>query len=70
MALGVVNGGLGLKLARESDGYIIAYGVVSGLVFLAYFGFKACSFFRAPKASIGGAGPKRENSRDARRPYP
>jgi hypothetical protein len=70
MVLGVVNGGLGLKLARESDGYIIAYGVVSGLVFLAYFGFKACSFFRAPKTHIGGAGPKRENSRDAQRPYP
>ena len=56
MVLGVVNGGLGLELARESDGYIIAYGVVSGLAFLAYFGFKACSFFRAPKAPFGGPG--------------
>jgi hypothetical protein len=70
MVLGVVNGGLGLELARESNGYIIAYGVVSGLIFLAYFGFKAFSFFRASKAPIGGAEAKRVNSRGPQRPYP
>lgn len=55
MALGVINGGLGLQLARESDGPVIAYSVVAGVVFFCYTGFKVCNFFRggvhtAPRA--------------------
>ncbi|KAL2158046.1 hypothetical protein VTH06DRAFT_4856 [Thermothelomyces fergusii] len=46
MGLGVVNGGLGLKLAREADGPVIAYSVISGVVFLGYLGYKLCRFFR------------------------
>lgn len=70
MILGVINGGLGLELARESDGYIIAYGVVSGIVFMGYFGFKAFRHYRTPEAPIDGEGPKRVNSKGPRRPYP
>lgn len=70
MVLGVLNGGFGLQLASESQGYIIAYAVVSVVVFLTYFGFKAWKFFYTPKGSIDGAESKRENSRGSRRPYP
>lgn len=40
MALGVVNGGLGLQLAGAGNGPVIAYGVVAGVVFVAYAAFK------------------------------
>jgi len=46
MALGVINGGIGLRLAQESDGPVIAYSVVAGVVFFCYTGFKVCNFFR------------------------
>lgn len=46
MALGVINGGLGLQLAREENGLVIAYGVVAGVVYLAYIGYKTGLFFR------------------------
>jgi len=39
MALAIINGGLGLKLAANSRGGNIAYGVVSGVVTLAYVAF-------------------------------
>lgn len=46
MVLGVINGGLGLQLANEEDGPIIAYSVISGVVFLGYLAYKLCQFFR------------------------
>ncbi|KAL2168287.1 hypothetical protein VTG60DRAFT_206 [Thermothelomyces hinnuleus] len=46
MVLGVINGGLGLKLTGEEDGPVIAYSVISGVVFLGYLGYKLCRFFR------------------------
>jgi hypothetical protein len=39
--LGVVNGGLGLKLAANSHGGEIAYGVVAGVMAIAYAGIVA-----------------------------
>jgi hypothetical protein len=36
MILGVINGGLGLKLAANSKNGEIAYGVVAGVVALLY----------------------------------
>lgn len=36
IALGMVNGGLGLKLAQNTNGGIIAYAVVAGLAGLVY----------------------------------
>ncbi|KAH9904209.1 hypothetical protein F4778DRAFT_734414 [Xylariomycetidae sp. FL2044] len=38
MVLGVVNGGLGLALARAGTGFVIAYSVVAAAVFLIYAG--------------------------------
>ncbi|KAK4231201.1 hypothetical protein QBC38DRAFT_506922 [Podospora fimiseda] len=37
MMLGVVNGGLGLKLSEERSSLVIAYSVVAGIIFLCYF---------------------------------
>jgi len=51
MVLGVINGGLGLRLVKEDDGPVIAYGVISGVVFLGYIGFKACHFFRRGRST-------------------
>lgn len=34
---GIVNGGLGLQLAYQSKGFIIAYSVVAGVIALVYF---------------------------------
>jgi hypothetical protein len=66
MILGVINGGSGLQLSRERDSLIIAYSVVAGVIFLAYFLFKGWAvFFRNNKA--GDASPKVENP--PRRPY-
>ncbi|KAJ5047068.1 uncharacterized protein L3040_002912 [Drepanopeziza brunnea f. sp. 'multigermtubi'] len=48
--LGVINGGLGLKLARNSPNGVIAYSVVAGVVGLAYV--LMCVFKRK-----GGAPP-------------
>ncbi len=45
MVLGVINGGLGLQLAQESNGPVIAYAVIAGVVFVVYAGFKTWSFF-------------------------
>ncbi|KAF2101874.1 hypothetical protein NA57DRAFT_64539 [Rhizodiscina lignyota] len=36
ITLGIINGGLGLKLAGNTKGGEIAYGVVAGIVWLAY----------------------------------
>ena len=36
--LAVINGGLGLKLARNTRGGEIAYGVVAGVALLVYLG--------------------------------
>ena len=38
MILGIVNGGLGLQLAGTATGYVIAYSVVAGVMFLGYLG--------------------------------
>ncbi len=55
MVLGVVNGGLGLQLAQESNGPIIAYSVVAAVVFLAYAGYKSLAFLRSGKGTAAGA---------------
>ncbi|KAL6887043.1 hypothetical protein GGI43DRAFT_426070 [Trichoderma evansii] len=37
LIVGIVNGGLGLQLAYQSKGLIIAYSVVAGVIVLVYF---------------------------------
>jgi len=36
--LGMINGGLGLRLAAAQRSYLIAYGVFAGLIGVAYIG--------------------------------
>ncbi|KAK3382893.1 hypothetical protein B0T24DRAFT_645424 [Lasiosphaeria ovina] len=56
MVLGIVNGGLGLQLSNERNSLIIAYSVVAGVIFLAYFVVKGWSTLRKRKGPVGGPG--------------
>ncbi|KGO44401.1 Cytochrome b561/ferric reductase transmembrane [Penicillium expansum] len=51
LGLGVVNGGIGLNLSRsgsgDSRGALIGYGVVTGIVYVGYFGILAFKAFNA-----------------------
>ncbi|KAH7258024.1 hypothetical protein BKA59DRAFT_491452 [Fusarium tricinctum] len=50
MILGIVNGGFGLKLAGQtSEIWIIAYGVVAGVLIMAYIGSIAYMLIVAPR---------------------
>lgn len=53
MALGVINGGLGLKLAREDNGPIIAYAVIAGVIYSGYLGYKLWRFFYHGTPAVG-----------------
>jgi len=61
LVLGVVNGGLGLRMSMERDSIIIAYGVIAAIVFLVWFAVKGWSVYRR-----GSKGQPREVPR---RPY-
>ncbi|KAK0618260.1 hypothetical protein B0T17DRAFT_592096 [Bombardia bombarda] len=63
MTLGVVNGGLGLQLSNERTGLVIAYSVVAGVIFLAYFIVKVW-------AAIGGRQRGRQFVNCASHTYP
>lgn len=73
MALGVINGGLGLVLARERDSLKVAYGVVAAITFLVYFLVKAYKTFAAiaqrRNVRIAGASHKDSIMPPPRRPY-
>lgn len=56
MLLGVVNGGLGLKLSGSSDSLVVAYAVVSAIVAVLYISLKAFTSFRKRRNARGGAG--------------
>lgn len=43
MILGLVNGGLGMQLARSSRNSMIVYGVIAGIVLVLYLGASAYS---------------------------
>jgi len=46
MALGVINGGLGIKLAGSGLGFKIAYSVVAAVMFVAYIASIALGMVR------------------------
>lgn len=58
MILAVINGGLGLRLADNTDGGKIAYGVVAGVMGVAYIA--AVGFKR--KGSVSGPVIKQERT--------
>ena len=47
MALGVINGGLGLSLAGASTALMAAYAAVAAIVFVCYVAAKGVGFLRA-----------------------
>jgi hypothetical protein len=79
MVLGVVNGGLGLRLAGAPERFRIAYGVVAGFMFVVYVGYKLWRYFDHGKRNIsatdndtdrskeGSAGIPKRQSRQSRR---
>lgn len=57
MLLGIINGGLGLKLSNASDSLVVAYAVVSAIIAVLYIALKSFSSFRK-RRNVGGKGPK------------
>ena len=50
VTLGIINGGLGLRLAGNTTGGEIAYGVVAGVIWLAWMGVAVWGTrFKKPK---------------------
>ena len=56
MVLGVINGGLGLKLSSASDSLVVAYAVVSAIVAVLYVALKGFTSFRKRRNARGGSG--------------
>lgn len=69
ITLGIINGGLGLRLARitgmgaPSDGQMVAYGVVGGVMWLAYVGAAVYGEVRRGRQS-SWASPPASKERD------
>lgn len=66
MLLGVVNGGLGLQLAHAGNSLIVAYSVVTGVMFLLYAICRTLASIRKKQADGRGhgrvqSGPKNED---------
>jgi hypothetical protein len=64
MVLGVVNGGLGLQLALADNSLIIAYSVVSAVIFLVYAIGKVLVSIRRKQAANPRGGGKRNGQKD------
>ena len=66
MVCGVVNGGLGLKLAANSHNGIVAYGVMAGALGVLYI---AIMVFRVGRrqSSVAERGRRRTGLRTSRR---
>jgi hypothetical protein len=47
---GIINGGLGLQLANNTNSGETIYGVVAGVLFVAYIGALLYARFKAKKA--------------------
>ncbi|KAI1432625.1 iron reductase domain protein [Xylaria sp. CBS 124048] len=59
MVLGIINGGLGLKLSNASKSLVTAYAAIAAIIFIAYIGG---AFFaevkRRKRTELGDNGPK------------
>ena len=60
--LGIVNGGLGLKLGSVETRYVIAYGVVAGIIGIAYLAsIIRGEIVRSRQLSVANSGPEKIN---------
>lgn len=50
LALGIINGGLGLRLASSSTAWVVAYSVIAGLMTVLYIGALVFKRMRSPRA--------------------
>lgn len=55
MALGIVNGGLGMQLASTATKYRIAYAVVSGVLGGLYIGSAIWGIIKSRRAPIASS---------------
>ncbi|KAK4105607.1 iron reductase domain protein [Parathielavia hyrcaniae] len=67
MALGTINGGLGLRLARAPDRFLIAYGTVAGIVYACYAGYKLYIFFRRGNGNVATTDNDTDKSKEGPR---
>lgn len=67
MALGVINGGLGLQLTNAGDGLIIAYSIVAAVMFLAYALVKTIVSMRRKPQGDAGSNRRKESGAESSR---
>ena len=74
MALGVINGGLGLQVVGASTSIVVAYAVIAAIVFVVYVVTKLITSFRR-RVHVGGSkeaghmSPQEITMSPPRRPY-
>lgn len=54
ITLGIINGGLGLRLSENTKGGEIAYGVVAGFMWLLWMAVSIASYVRSMKQQTSG----------------
>ena len=71
LALGVINGGVGLQMAQERNSLVIAYSIVAAICFLGWFIVKGVKTFSAKKDGQHKQlnSPRQEQYEMPRRPY-
>ncbi|KAK4128676.1 iron reductase domain protein [Parathielavia appendiculata] len=67
MALGTINGGLGLRLARAPERFVIAYGTVAGVVYVGYAGYKLYVFFQRGTSNAAATDNDTDRSKEGHR---
>jgi hypothetical protein len=62
LALGIINGGLGMQLASSSNAWVIAYSVIAALMTVLYIGVIVFKRMRSPRAErvLSGSESPRE----------
>ncbi|KAH7368993.1 hypothetical protein B0T11DRAFT_69157 [Plectosphaerella cucumerina] len=62
LALGIINGGLGMQLASSSNAWVIAYSVIAALMTVLYIGAIVFKRMRSPRAErvLSGSESPRE----------
>ena len=68
MALGMINGGLGMKLANNTVKGEIAYGIIGGVILVFYMGVNLIGAGRSSKG--GKEGETAENITEKSAPAP
>lgn len=63
MVVGIINGGLGLKMGGGSTAFVATYSIVAAVVTLMYVGSMLVRAFRKKRRASRGGDKLRHNSR-------